>query len=274
MKNQLREKPRSFISQFLKNLNPKQHPLQKTNSDDRYELMSLGTEYGGWTFVNSPTLEGSTIISAGLGEDASFDVEFASAFNAKVIVVDPTPRAILHFNRMHERVGKANTTEYLDGGDQPVEAYDLSNINADQLVIDKRALWNEDAKIKFFQPTNPDNVSYSIVNFQNNYKDDGPFIEVDACPIATLLADYNIDNRPLELLKLDIEGAEIEVIDSMIGDGIYPNQICVEFDELQMNSEKAYSRVDMINELLEENGYKCVHTDGRKDFLFVRTSSF
>jgi hypothetical protein len=53
-------------------------------------LRRLGSAYGGWTFEPSSDLERATILSCGLGEDASFDVEFAAAFNARVIIVDPT----------------------------------------------------------------------------------------------------------------------------------------------------------------------------------------
>ena len=52
-----------------------------------FKLARLGSRYGGWSFIDSPALRGSTIVSCGLGEDASFDVEFAAAYGA---VVEPT----------------------------------------------------------------------------------------------------------------------------------------------------------------------------------------
>jgi hypothetical protein len=42
-------------------------------------------------------LSNAKVLTCGLGEDASFDVEFASKYNAEAIVVDPTPRAIQQF---------------------------------------------------------------------------------------------------------------------------------------------------------------------------------
>ena len=39
------------------------------------------------------------------GEDASFDVEFTTRFKARIIIVDPTPRAIDHFEAIQKRLG-------------------------------------------------------------------------------------------------------------------------------------------------------------------------
>lgn len=81
-------------------------------SEHNYSLIKLGTEYGGWTFADSDNLSNSTIISCGLGEDASFDIEFASKFNSKVVMVDPTPRAVKHHNEIMERVGMSASKPY------------------------------------------------------------------------------------------------------------------------------------------------------------------
>src|SRR5687768_17443632 len=69
-----------------------------------HKIVTLGEgSYGSWSFVDDPTLYGSTIISCGLGEDASFDVAFARRYRAHVVIVDPTPRAIGHFGEMASR---------------------------------------------------------------------------------------------------------------------------------------------------------------------------
>lgn len=60
----------------------------------------LGTAYGGWSFIATPDLNGCTVLSCGVGEDMSFDVEFAATFGASIVLVDPTPRAVTHFNQV------------------------------------------------------------------------------------------------------------------------------------------------------------------------------
>src|SRR5690242_14406642 len=99
-------------------------------------LMRLGSGYGGWTFRPSPDLDGATIVSCGLGEDASFDVEFAARFGARVIIVDPTPRAIAHFDAIAARFGQPATSPYVAGGCQPATAYDLAALDAGSLVLE------------------------------------------------------------------------------------------------------------------------------------------
>jgi|GEM_PF-5305834 len=60
-------------------------------------LKRFGSEYGEWYFRDDVSLHEATIISTRLGEDASFDVEFARIYGARVIVVEPPPRSIVHF---------------------------------------------------------------------------------------------------------------------------------------------------------------------------------
>src|ERR1700728_3375985 len=121
-------------------------------------LIKLGSNYGGWAFEPSDDLEGSTAISCGLGEDASFDVEFARKFNAKVLIVDPTPRAVQHFSAIQERLGQPATQSYSEGGKQPAHSYDLRNLTKDSLMLEPSALWVENATVKFFAPRNSTHV--------------------------------------------------------------------------------------------------------------------
>ena len=67
-------------------------------SRHNYKITKLGSNDGGWAFVETDVLFNSKIISCGLGEDASFDIEFASRYKSKVIIIDPTPRSGSHNN--------------------------------------------------------------------------------------------------------------------------------------------------------------------------------
>ena len=248
----------------------KRHPLQNLKPDRRYSLKRLGTDYGGWTFVDDPTLRNSTIVSAGLGEDASFDVEFAREYGAKVLLVDPTPRAIEHFAKMRANFGKASVRKYVAGGNQPVDAYDLRGVTDNTFTLVQKALWDSSTTLKFFSPDNPDHVSHSIVNFQHDYANDTRHIEVQSITLTELLEESGVGTDELQLLKLDIEGAEVEVIADMLDTSIRPKQILIEFDELNAPSPKAFERVDLIHKKLTMHGYRCIWTDGQADFLYVR----
>lgn len=244
------------------------HPIQDTKTSEEHSLVRLGTEYGGWTFVDEPELNNSVIISAGLGEDASFDVEFAQKYDSEVIVVDPTPRAIHHFEKLKKSLGNEKTKSYTQNGKEPVEAYDLSKIDKSQLVLVEKALWNERTEIEFYKPEIESHVSHSIVNWQHDYDDDTDYIEVKADTITSIIDNQGISANDIPLVKLDIEGAEIEVIKHMIDFGFTPKQILVEFDELHNPSDKAFERVDKAHNLLLKNGYELIYSDGTADFLY------
>lgn len=248
----------------------RRHPIQDFITEKDLNLIRLGTDYGGWAFIDNGDLNNCVILSAGLGEDASFEAEFASKYNAKVIVVDPTPRAILHFEGIISNLGKSKTVEYDKSGTQPIEAYDLSTIRAEQLVLIQKALWNECGTIEFFAPTNPEHVSHSIVNYQHNYRNDTSCIKVAAITVESLLSSLGIDASDISLIKLDIEGAEIEVLNQCLASGIKPRQILVEFDELYFPSDKGFNRVTDMHKSLLNNGYRLVHTDGHADFLYLK----
>ncbi|MDB4100227.1 FkbM family methyltransferase [Amylibacter sp.] len=246
------------------------HPIQDSKTVDGFNITHLGTPYGGWSFVDEKNLHGCTIVSAGLGEDASFDIEFASKYNAKVIIVDPTPRAISHFEKIIEAMGNTSKRQYSEGGCQPIDAYNLSDVTEDNFTLITKALWNKNTNLKFFEPTNPNHVSHSIVNYQNNYAENTKSIEVEAVTLDSLLIDLFLDKSVISLMKLDIEGAEIEVIERCIEVGIMPRQILVEFDELNVPSSKGFARVTEVDDLLRNNGYKLLKTDGQTDFLYLR----
>ncbi len=224
-----------------------------------YKLVTLGTDYGGWTFVDDVRLNNSSIISCGLGEDASFDIEAAEKYGAVVFCVDPTPRAIQHFNEITSRIGEKNSKDYMTIGAQTIDCYDLSKITESQLILCEKAIWNQNTHLKFFAPPDPTHVSFSIINFQNNYLTNTSSITVEAITIDRLISDFDIKN--MQILKLDIEGAEIEVILDMLSKGICPNQLLVEYDELLMPSKKSKLRVESAHKALINAGYVLIYRD-------------
>lgn len=240
------------------------HPLQRTKTPHQYPLKRLGSHYGGWTFVEDPKLHGATIISAGLGEDASFDIEFARAYGARVVLVDPTPRAILHFDRIMKRLGNPQTKKYTRGGRQSVEAYDLRGLSSSNFVLVPKALWNCRTSLKFFAPADPAHVSHSINSAQSMRH-----IEVEAITTNDLLEQFRLAGDDLQLIKLDIEGAEVEVIEDFLNRGIRPRQILVELNDLNL-PEGPLHRVDKLDRKLRECGYHCIYSDGEADVLYVR----
>jgi len=222
-----------------------------------YKFSHLGSEYGGWIFVDSENLYNAVVVSCGVGEDVSFDVEFASHYGAKVILVDPTPRAIRHFKNVEAHLGEPQKQPGSKGGKQSVDSYDLSKLSPGQIRLCEKALWNSVESVKFFAPRNPDHVSHSIGNYQNNYVEDTKHIMVTTTTIDKLLDEF-VKGKPA-LIKLDIEGAEIEVLLDMLSKGIHPRQVLVEYDELSVPSKISKARVEAAHSKLLDAGYLLVH---------------
>lgn len=224
-------------------------------------LIRLGSQYGGWSFVPSESLFGSTVLSCGLGEDASFDIEFANKYSSTIYLVDPTPRAVNHFNSIIENIGHKKNEPYSLTGNQRVDSYELTKINPDQLHLVPFALSNEVGTAKFYLPRNPTDVSHSLINFQNNYSDSSPNIEVETLDFKTLFSDHV--SGQISLAKFDIEGAEIQVVPDMLRSNFKPQQVLIEYDELNFPSRRSTENFTFVHELLIEKGYVPVFFDKR-----------
>ena len=229
----------------------------------------LGTPYGGWDFIDMNILKNCTILSAGAGEDISFDIEFMNKYNSKVIIVDPTPRALKHIEEVLMLVGNDKIQSYdLSSGSQNPKSYNLKNIKKENISIVKKALTNKDNEtIKFYPPGNTNDVSFSIVNSNKNSIENLNFIEVETTTVSSIIESFKLTKLPL--IKLDIEGAEIDVLNSFLDENIKPSQILVEFDELQNYKLISYWKSLKTIQKLLNNNYKMIRTHKFKNFLFV-----
>lgn len=234
----------------------------------RADTVRLGTEYGSWHFIDAPNLRGATIVSCGLGEDASFDVAFAARYGAKVVIVDPTPRAIAHFNAIKANIGQPARRDFLPGGQQPVEAYDLSALTENSLTLVERALWSEEKTLRFYAPKEAAHVSYSATNYFNGFSTATPYIEVQSITLDTLIRQLGVYFIPL--LKLDAAGAEGAIIQDMLAKNIRPDQVLIDYDQITAYSRKSKTGIEFTDFLLRRSGYRLVHFKHPSNFLYVR----
>ena len=105
------------------------------------------------------------------------------------------------------------------------------------LVLEPSALWIENTRLKFYAPQNAEHVSHSIVNLHNSSSANAGHIEVSAMTLESLIEKHRLGAIPL--MKLDIEGAEGKVIESALEKRIYPRQLLVEFDEMNLPSDRS-----------------------------------
>ena len=207
----------NYINKRLFYFSPK---LTKTEGIKR-----LGTYYGGYEICIKNLLN-PLVISCGVGEDVSFDIDLINNFNAKIILVDPTPRAIVHYKSIRKNFGVYNRTRYNETGKLKPKDYNLKNVNSKKLILEKKAAWDmNNCIIKLFFPKNKEHVSLSVNKNHNTPKE---FISVRTIVIKKIMDKYNF--KKIDILKLDIEGSEIKVLNSILKNKIFPKQIIVEYD--------------------------------------------
>jgi len=246
--------------------------LRYQEIETNYEIVSLGSEYGNWIFIKLENLYNSTIISAGVGEDISFDIEFINLFKSKVVLVDPTPRAVDHLDEVIMSLGQSKTDDYIQGGLQKITSYNLEQITKENLVFYENALWRKSGKIlKFYFPENDKYVSNTLI--KKTFINTKPkYINVLSTDVKEIIEKEKI--KELNLIKIDIEGAEINVISSMLRNKIYPVQILLEIDYIKRDTIYSIIKTMMFIQKILNNGYKLIKINNYDNYLFVRKEVF
>ena len=80
-------------------------------------------------------------------------------------------------------------------------------------------------------------------------------INVKVDPIGEIIKKHKID-----CIKMDIEGAEIKVLEQMILDKIFPDILCIEFD-LKLKNKDNDNSTKKIIDLLSQNSYVILKND-------------
>lgn len=163
--------------------------------DIKVNMMRLGSGYGGWCIVPDSVNSKAVVYSFGVGEDASFDIALIDRFKLTVHAFDPTPRSI---------------------------AWVKSQAFSPAFVLHEYGVAGFDGTVHFNPPDNPAHVSHTLLD-----KPRENAITVPVKRLKTILDE--LGHSQIDLLKMDIEGAEYDVIDDMVRTNIRPRQLLVEF---------------------------------------------
>jgi len=228
------------------------------------KLLRLGTAYGGWTIPAEPGLTADSVVySAGAGEDISFDCALVERFHCRVRIIDPTPRAIQHFESLEKAVRSGqrfpvnNSTE---------DYYSATAEDFGRLRFVPVGLADRDATLKFYLPKNPAHVSCSAVNLQKTAE----YFTAQCLRLSTLMR--RLGDPSIDLLKMDIEGSEYAVMKDLVATKRLPRLLLVEFDEAHTPMDRnAGSRIKRHMKMLERAGMRCVAVEG-SNASFIRES--
>lgn len=130
----------------------------------------------------------SVCYSGGVGEELSFEIELLERYGCDVFAFDPTPRSqVFAAKAARERSG----LHFLPYG-----------------------LWSSDGPRRFYAPRDPAHVSHSVDNLQ----DTDDYFVAECRSVRSVMEE--LGHERLDLLKLNVEGAEYEVLESALSDGL------------------------------------------------------
>ena len=202
-----------------------------------YKLTMLGNRENEccWNFYPKDLNAQSIVYSGGVGKDISFEQSLVQQFGCSVVLLDPSPTGL--------------ATMALPANQIP------------QLKFMPIGLADSCKTLKLAPPHYPEEGSW----FKHNGSGDS--IEVLCEDLATLMKKNG--HQHIDLLKIDIEGAEYEVIDDLVRRRLPIKQILVEYHHGILPGIK---RSDTIRSILKmvRSGYKLLDQYGN-NHVFLRS---
>lgn len=157
-----------------------EYQIPRLTLSDAPGLIDLGTSYGGWTVPGELIQPSWVCYCVGAGGDVSFDLELIRRYGVEVRTFD----AVADYVRLAEE----------QAADEP------------RLLARQAAIATSDRSIRMQVTHDPQSRSVSSAGLYES----GDFIQVPGRTLSSLMTELG-DER-IDLLKLDIEGAEYEVL--------------------------------------------------------------
>jgi FkbM family methyltransferase len=157
----------------------------------------VGNRYSGWPLPGGILDRESVCYLAGLGEDASFDLELIERFGCEVHAFDPVPEAVRYGTMVQSGQPRFHFHPY--------------------------GLWSEDATLVFHDNPIEGFVSRSATDMHGI----GRGRELPVRALAELPRELGHDH--IDLLKLSVEGSEYRLIDILVDERLEVGTLLIEF---------------------------------------------
>jgi FkbM family methyltransferase len=204
-------------------------------------LQRLGSGYGGWHVPVSELGPDSVIYSAGIGVDVTFDEAVIATTGCRVFGFDPTPFAI-----------------------DFIATRESSAAFKERFTFTPVGLWDSETTLTFFAPRTRGWVgSFSALNLQGTSEQEAVKAPVER--LSHLMK--RLGHSRLDVLKMDIEGAEYRSIDNLIANQLDVRWLCIEFDQ----PVPIWTTVAAIRRL-RTAGYELCNVE-KWNFVFRRVAS-
>lgn len=167
----------------------------------RSEVALPTVEHSHWWFAPSLVAPDSVVYSLGVGEDTAFDEALIAEYGAIVHAFDPTP----------------NTIEWLKSQSMP-----------DAFHFHPWAVTAVDGTLTLYpRSSKQGRNSRDMMTVVKDAGDSAGGVTVDTFCLASIR--QKLGHGQIAMLKMDIEGAEYEVLDNLIDSDVRPTQLLVEF---------------------------------------------
>jgi FkbM family methyltransferase len=202
---------------------------------------TIGNAYGSHTVLRDGLDARSIVYSVGVGEDVSFDLGLIDRYGCLVHAFDPTERSI---------------------------AWARANVDHLLWKLHPIGIAASDGEAEFTSPANKAHVSFFRATEESAGSQDTVRLTVRSLP--SIMQELSHDR--IDLLKMDIEGFEYEVLQSLLDGPIRPAQIAVEFHHRMYGYAPAATN-DAVT-ALRQNGYVLFHvSDTGREYSFCTSAS-
>ena len=157
----------------------------------------VGNDYSGWPLPDGILNRESICYLAGLGEDASFDLELIERFGCEVHAFDPVPEAVRYGAAVQSRESRFHFHPF--------------------------GLWSEDASLVFHDNPIEGFVSRSATDMHEI----AGGLELPVRGLPELPRELGHDR--IDLLKLSVEGSEYRLIDVLVNGQLEVGTVLIEF---------------------------------------------
>lgn len=231
--------------------------------------------------------------SFGMGEDISFDIGLTCVLNTTVHLFDPSPHAAKHFSDVMGQLGQQGLTSKPHVGVLPScggctsthlkrrywNAVRASTVPNHAFQHSRVALSEQDGMQSFFQAKSQAAAgSFSLdADMRGGKGNVGRTIQVRTSTLPTLMAQ--LGHHRIDVLKIDVEGLEVELLTLFLRSGVLPLVVFVDIDALCCCLGTAAAckllrhKATRVIAKLTSAGYSQARTPASADYTFFRLPS-
>ena len=197
-----------------------------------------------WMVRTADLNASSVVYAAGVGRDIAFEHELADRFGCEILLIDPSPTGLETMERQE-------------------------HVRPEFKAVHK-ALAGHDGDLNLAPPHDEDEGSWvSMVDENPSGIVQENTIKVPCITIKSLMREFG--HESIDLLKIDIEGAEYGVLEAIMESGVSIKQIAVEYHNKVIPGFTAKQTMASLIRLYRL-GYRLIYKHGSNHTLLLKSA--